>query len=36
MDDILVHSKSVREHNQHLEATFHKLQKANFTLIEEK
>ena len=36
MDDILVYSKSVGEHNQHLEATLHKLQEANLTLNEEK
>lgn len=36
MDDILVYGKSVGEHNQHLEATLHKLQEANLTLNEEK
>ena len=36
MDNILVHGKSVGEHNQHLEATLHKLQEANLTLNEEK
>ena len=36
MDDILVYGKSVGEHNQHLEATVHKLQEANLTLNEEK
>lgn len=36
MDDILVYGKSVEEHNQHLEATLHKLQEAHLTLIEEK
>lgn len=36
MDDILVYDKSVEEHNQHLEATLHKLQEAHLTLIEEK
>lgn len=34
--DILVYGKSVEEHNEHLEATLHKLQEANFTLNEEK
>ena len=36
MDDILVFGKSVREHDEHLKATPHKLQKANLTLNEEK
>jgi len=36
MDDILVYGKSVEEHNQHLEATLHKLQEAHLTLNEEK
>ena len=36
MDDVLVYGKSVGEHNQHLEATLHKLQEANLTLNEEK
>ena len=36
MDDILEYGKSVEEHNQHLEATLHKLQEASVTLNEEK
>jgi len=36
MDDILVYGKSVEEHNQHLEATLHKLREADLTLNEEK
>ena len=36
MDDILVYGKSVKEHDEHLEATLLKLQKANLTLNEEK
>ena len=36
MDDILEYGKSVGEHNQHLEATHHKLQEASLTLNEEK
>ena len=36
MDDILEYVKSVGEHNQHLEATLHKLREANLTLNEEK
>ena len=36
IDDILVYSISVGEHNRHLEATHHKLQEANLTLNEEK
>ena len=36
MDDIRVYGKPLGEHNQHLEATLHKLQEANLTLNEEK
>ena len=36
MDDILVYGKSVGEHNQHLEATLHKLQEAHLNLNEDK
>ena len=36
MDDILVYGKSVGKHNEHLEATLHKLQEVNLTLNEEK
>ena len=36
MDDILVYGKSVKEHDEHLEATLLKLQKANLALNEEK
>ena len=36
MDDILVHDKSVKEHDKHLETTLRELQDANLTLNEEK
>lgn len=36
MDDILVHGKSVKEHDKNLETTLRKLQGANVTLNEEK
>ena len=36
VDDILVFGKTTEEHDEHLEATLHKLQEANLTLSEEK
>lgn len=36
MDDVLVFGKSVKDHDEHLKETLHKLQEANLTLNEEK